>query len=313
MSGSIVDVPGVRVGHAANAAAGTGCTVVAFDPAGAVCGFDARGSAVGTRATDSLAPTATIEIVHAILLTGGSAFGLDAVGGVMAELEAQGVGLAIGPLRIPIVPGAVIFDLLGRDSRIRPDHAMGAAAMRAANRERPAEGRAGAGMGALVAKLAGIEHARPGGLGSASVRRGALVVGALAVCNAVGNIYDPRTREPIALPVGAGRDFDAAEAIEQFASAMQSVTAEAITNTTLAVVVTNAALRRVDATKVAQMAHDGFARAIDPVHTTRDGDAIFAASTGNVSAPLDVVGVMAADAVAQAIVRGVRAACGAEG
>jgi L-aminopeptidase/D-esterase-like protein len=230
----------------------------------------------------------------------------------MEELEARGVGLAIGSVRVPIVPGAVIFDLVGRDGRVRPDKAMGVAAVRAASRERPAEGRVGAGRGALVAKLAGIERARPGGLGCASVRRGELVVGALAVCNAVGNVYDPHTRAPIALPRGADEGFDIAGAIEAFAAAGASVAGQSIVNTTLAVVVTNAKLRRVDATKVAQMAHDGFARAVDPIHTTRDGDAIFAASTGSVEAPLDLVGVLAAEATAAAIVNGVRAAGGSE-
>ena len=312
MHGTIVDVPGVRVGHADDVAAGTGCTVILFEQDGAVCGFDARGSAVGARGTDSLAPTASIDVVHAILLTGGSAYGLDAAGGVMEELEGRGIGLAIGPVRVPIVPAAVIFDLIGRDGRVRPDKAMGAAALRAASRERPAEGRVGAGRGALVAKLAGIENARPGGLGCASIRRGELVVGALAVCNAVGSVYDPHTRAPVALPRGANERFDIAGAIEAFAAAGASADAQSIANTTLAVIVTNAALRKVDATKVAQMAHDGFARAIDPIHTTRDGDAIFAASTGSVNVPLDLVGVLAAEAVARAIVHGVRAAGVAE-
>ena len=301
--GSIVDVPGVRVGHAADAVARTGCTVVVFEPPGAICGVDVRGSAPGTRETDVLSVLSHVEVAHAILLTGGSAFGLDAAGGVMAELETLGIGLAVGPWRVPIVPAAVIFDLFGRDGSVRPDRAMGAAALRAASRERPAQGRAGAGTGALVAKLAGLDRARPGGLGCASARHGDLVVGALVVCNAIGNIYDSRTRAAVALPQGADETFDAAGALASFGTQTPS-------NTTLAVVATNAKLSKAEATKVAQMAHDGLARAIDPIHTSRDGDTIFAASTGSLDVSLDLVGARAADAVAEAVVRGVRAALG---
>lgn len=301
MGGSIVDVHGVRVGHAWDSVARTGCTVVAFEADGAVCGVDVRGGAPGTRETDALSPYGRVERVHAILLTGGSAYGLDAAGGVMAELEARGVGYEVGPWRVPIVPAAVIFDLFAGSGAVRPDRAMGAAALRAASTERPLEGAVGAGAGALVAKLAGLEYAVPGGIGSASARYGALVVGAIAVCNALGNVYDPQTREAVAVPAGAGHDVDVRAALATFASPEP-------TNTTLAVVATNATLRKADAGKVAQMAHDGIARAIDPAHLTRDGDTIFAAATGEVTAALDLVGAMAADVVASAIVRGVRAA-----
>jgi L-aminopeptidase/D-esterase-like protein len=302
MLGSIVDVPGVRVGHAHDLAAATGCTVITFG-AGAVCGVDVRGSAPGTRETDALGPLGSVEVAHAVLLTGGSAFGLDAAGGVAAELEAAGIGYAVGPWRVPIVPAAVIFDLFAGDGRVRPDRAMGAAAYRAASDAAPAEGRVGVGAGALVAKLAGLERARSGGLGSASVRHGDVVVGALAVCNAIGDVYDPELHAPLARPRGAETiAFDERAALAAFAGAPHGA------NTTLAVVATNARLRKIDATKVAQMAHDGLARVVIPAHLTRDGDTIFAASLGAVAAPVDLVGAMAADAVAHAIARGVRAA-----
>jgi L-aminopeptidase/D-esterase-like protein len=305
--GSIVDVPGVKVGHADDPAAETGCTVVlfdAFDDAAAVCGVDVRGSAPGTRETDVLGATATVQRVHAVVLCGGSAFGLDAASGVASALEAAGIGFAVGPWRVPIVPAAVIFDLFSGDGRVRPDRAMGAAAVAAASRARPASGRHGAGAGARVAKLAGLDRARFGGAGSASRRHGDLVVGALAVCNAVGNVYDPRTGEAIAEPHGDGRPFDlhAALAAERGPLPLPG------TNTTLAVVATNASFDRAGATKVAQMAHDGLARAVVPAHLTRDGDTIFACGAGAIAADLDLIGVLAAEAVAEAIADGVRAA-----
>jgi L-aminopeptidase/D-esterase-like protein len=304
MDGSIVDVPGVRAGHAGDPAARTGCTVILFDDAGAVCGVDVRGSAPGTRETDLLAPVASAQTVHAILLAGGSAFGLDAAGGVMAELEARGVGYAVGPFRVPIVPAAVIFDLFAGAGSRRPDRAMGIEAVRAASGVPPAEGRVGVGAGATVAKLGGLERARPGGVGTASLRHGDVVVGALAVCNAVGNVYDFETGELVAAPSGEG-SFDVRAALAQPPPVVPGA------NTTLAVVATNAGLSKAGAQKVAQMAHDGLARAVVPAHLTLDGDTIFACSAGRVVAPLDLIGVLAADAVARAIVRGVRAGASA--
>jgi L-aminopeptidase/D-esterase-like protein len=301
MDGSIVDVPGVRVGHAHDLSARTGCTVVTFDDAGAVCGVDVRGSAPGTRETDLLSPTAHVGAVHAIVLCGGSAFGLDAACGVVDELEARGIGYAVGPWRVPIVPAAVIFDLFVGNGARRPDRAMGAAAYRAASTRPPAEGAVGVGAGATVAKLGGMERARPGGVGSASIRFGATVVAALAVCNAIGNVHDPATGALVAGPRGLD-SFDVRAAL----AGPPSVAPGA--NTTLAVVATNARLRKADAQKVAQMAHDGLARAVIPAHLTGDGDTIFACGTGALEASLDLVGALAADAVGRAIVRGVRAA-----
>ncbi|MFZ1126157.1 MAG: P1 family peptidase [Candidatus Baltobacteraceae bacterium] len=300
-AGSIVDVPGISVGHAHDVSARTGCTVV-LTGRGAVCGVDVRGAAPGTRETDTLAPASHLEIVHALVLSGGSAFGLDAACGVMRVLEERGIGFAVGPFFVPIVPAAVLFDLFAGDGGVRPDGAMGAAAARAASREPPAEGRVGVGAGATVAKLAGPQRARDSGVGTASARHGELIVGALAVANAVGSIYDWRTGEAVALPLPGGEPYDERALLAQWQRLPL-----AGANTTLAVVATNANLRKVDATKVAQMAHDGLARVVVPAHLSLDGDTIFACATGGVAAPLDLVGAMAADVVAEAILRGVRA------
>jgi L-aminopeptidase/D-esterase-like protein len=302
--GSIVDVAGIRVGHAQDSVARTGCTVVLLPENGVVCGVDVRGSAPGTRETDLLAPTAHVEVVHAIVLTGGSAFGLDAACGVVAYLEERGIGYAVGPWRVPIVPAAVLFDLNVGDGSIRPDRAMGYAAAAAATATAVVEGAAGAGAGATAGKLAGIEHAMRSGIGTASRKLGDLVVGAIAVANSIGSIYNPETHEKIAGPRASDGTFlDEGPLLAQYAGLAPPDGA----NTTLAIVATNARLRKVDATKLAQMAHAGLTRAVIPAHLTRDGDTIFACATGIVDAPLDVVGILAAEAVAEAIARGARA------
>jgi L-aminopeptidase/D-esterase-like protein len=308
MSGSIVDVTGIRVGHAQDVRSRTGCTVVLVPERGAVCGVDVRGSAPGTRETDLLAPTAHVEVVHAILLTGGSAFGLDAATGVMRYLEGRGIGYEVGPWRVPIVPAAVIFDLGVGDGSVRPDAAMGHAAASAASAEVFAEGSVGVGCGATAGKMAGVERATRSGLGTASRRIGDVIVGAIAVANAIGSIYDPETHERIAGPRGDdGALLDEIPLLEALLR-NASLIPQAGANTTIAVIATNARLRKVDCTKVAQMAHDGLARAIKPVHLTRDGDTIFACALGEIEAPVDLVGILAAEAVAEAIARGVRAA-----
>jgi len=280
--GSIVDVAGIRVGHAQDSVARTGCTVVLLPENGVVCGVDVRGSAPGTRETDLLAPTAHVEVVHAIVLTGGSAFGLDAACGVVAYLEERGIGYAVGPWRVPIVPAAVLFDLNVGDGSIRPDRAMGYAAAAAATATAVVEGAAGAGAGATAGKLAGIEHAMRSGIGTASRKLGDLVVGAIAVANSIGSIYDPETHEKIAGPRASDGTFlDEGPLLAQYAGLAPPDGA----NTTLAIVATNARLRKVDATKLAQMAHAGLTRAVIPAHLTRDGDTIFACATGIVDAP----------------------------
>lgn len=305
---AITDVPGILVGQAQDERALTGCTVV-LAPDGAVAGVDVRGSAPGTRESFLLSPVALIQRVHAICLCGGSAFGLDAACGVVEVLEARGIGFEVGHWCVPIVPAAVVFDLGIGDGRVRPDRAMGAAATHAAAPGVVAEGNAGAGCGATVGKLAGIAHAMKGGTGTTAIAcADGLIVGALAIVNALGSIYDAGGTRIAGPRAGDGSFLD-----DRALLAERDVPEVAGENTVLAVVATNARLTKVEATKVAQMAHDGLARAVSPAHMMGDGDVVFALSTGDLVANVDRVGVLAGDAVAEAIVRSVRAARGAGG
>ena len=285
------DLPdGVTVGHWTDARGRTGCTVV-LAPDGAVGGVDVRGAAPGTRETELLRPAMLVERVHAVLLTGGSAFGLDAAGGVMRFLEERGKGFAIGPALVPIVPAAVIFDLLVGDPRARPGADEGYAACAAASRA-PAQGAVGAGTGATVAKAGSRDQTRPGGVGVASARAGPALVTAVMVANGVGGVWDDDLHEwiaPLRAWDGASNLFPAA-------------------NTTIGVIVTDAKLTKNEANRVATVAHDGIARAVRPAHTMYDGDTIFCLATGRVEAPRDAVEALAAQVVARAIAAGVRAA-----
>lgn len=323
MLGNLCDVPGVLVGHATGESALTGCTAVLFDaPAGAVAGVDVRGSSPGTRETDLLSPIGRVGEVHALLLTGGSAFGLGAADGVVRFLEEKGVGYDVGVARIPIVPAAVIFDLAVGDPAARPDESMGYEAAAAAKSGDFAQGSVGVGTGATVGKVLGLDRAMKGGLGSASVGLpGGLVVAALVVVNAFGDVRDPSTGGIVAGPrLPDGKFADSVENLAEAARFMRWGEG----NTTLAIVATNAHLTRPAATKVAQMAHDGLARTISPVHTSIDGDTVFAASVGGppeggdagepsegpvgVAASPDVVGAWGARVVAEAVLRAVRSA-----
>lgn len=315
--GGICDVPGLRVGHWTSPLRPTGCTVLLCEQ-GAVAGVDVRGAAPGTRETDLLAPENTVERIHALLLSGGSAFGLDAASGVMRWLVERGHGLAVGPARVPIVPAAVIFDLwVGENPRITPDAAAGYAACEAASRSAPAEGSVGAGAGATVGKLLGFERAMKGGIGSASLRVGDLVVGALVVVNAVGDIQNPADGRLLAGARGDdGRPMGMVQALLQG----QALPGGPLSGsaTTLGIVATNAPLSKAGATKLAQIAHDGLARSINPVHSVSDGDTIFALSTAAAGstqpgADLRLLGLLAAEATALAVLRGVRAARGLPG
>jgi L-aminopeptidase/D-esterase-like protein len=309
--GNLCDVPGVLVGHATDREALTGCTVVLFeDLEGAVVGVDVRGSSPGTRETDRLGPHGTVRKTHALLLTGGSAFGLAAAEGVVRYLEESGIGLDIGVARIPLVSAAVLFDLLVGDPEVRPDPPMGYEAASSAKSEDFAQGSVGAGTGATVGKVLGMERAMKGGIGSASVALdGGLVVGALAAVNAFGDVRDPKTGRVIAGPrQDDGKLGDTVELLPEAVARMGWGE-----NTTLGIVATNARLPKSGANKVAQMAHDGFARAIQPVHTTVDGDVAFAAAVGQVDAATDVVGAWGARAMQEAILRAVRAAEGVPG
>lgn len=304
--GSLTDVAGLAVGHHTRRDRPTGCSVV-LCPQGVVCGVDQRGGAPGTRETDLLKSENTVERVHALLLTGGSAFGLDAAGGVMRWLDEGGCGLPVGAARVPIVPAAVLFDLWVGDPGIRPDAAAGHAACDAASGDPPAQGSVGAGAGATVGKLFGIEHAMKGGIGSASVRLGAFTVAALVAVNAVGDVIGEDGQvlagarsEAGGAPVRTRERLLAGEGPMQIMSGMA---------TTIGVVATDALLSKAQANKLASLAHHGLSRAVDPI-TVHDGDTLFALATGGTgrSGDLSALGAMAAEAVARAIRNAVRAA-----
>ncbi len=311
MLDNLCDVPGVLVGHATDREGLTGCTVVLFDgPDGAVVGVDVRGSSPGTRETDRLGPVGAIRGTHGLLLTGGSAFGLAAADGVVRFLEEGGVGLDVGVARIPLVSAAVLFDLVVGNPAARPDAEMGYEAASSAKSGTFRQGSVGAGTGASVGKVLGMGRAMKGGVGSASVDlEDGLVVAALAAVNAFGDVRDPETNQTLAGPRQEdGRPGDTAYLLPQAASRLRWGE-----NTTLGVVATNARLSKPQAVKVAQMAHDGLARAVHPVHTTVDGDVVFAASAGGIEVATDIVGVWGARAMQRAIVRAVREAEGLAG
>ncbi|HET9533497.1 MAG TPA: P1 family peptidase [Blastocatellia bacterium] len=317
ITGAITDVAGIKVGHFTDPRRPTGCTVVLVEE-GATAGVDVRGAAPGTRETDLLNPVNTVEQVHAVLLSGGSAFGLDAATGVMRYLEEKNVGYDTSVARVPIVTAAVLFDLWVGDARIRPDAEAGYKACRAAAAQQPAEGNVGAGAGATLGKLFGMDRAMKGGIGTAGIRAGGFTVGAIVAVNAVGDVLDPHTGNVIA---GArtkdGKSLlDTRQAILRGELAMNAQTGpKPGTSTTIGVVATDAALTKAQAGKVAQMAHDGLARAICPVHTPLDGDTIFALATGKSkkSGSVMLIGALAAEAMAAAIVRAARAAKGLPG
>jgi L-aminopeptidase/D-esterase-like protein len=313
-SGSITDVQGVKVGHFTDSRRPTGCTVLLFEK-GATAGVDVRGGEPGTRETDLLNPVNTVQQVHAISLSGGSAFGLDAASGVMRYLEEHRIGFAMGDIVVPIVPSAILYDLEIGDAMIRPTAESGYKASQAATAERVVEGNVGAGAGATIGKMFGMKQAMKSGLGSASVRVGdtGIVVGAIVAVNAVGDVVDPKTGKIIA----GARKPDGSGFMDSMARIREghNVRALAATNTTIGVVATNVALDKAQATKVAQMAHDGFARAIYPVHTPSDGDTIFAVATGAIQTRANhgAIGALAAEVMAQAVVRAVMSARGIAG
>jgi L-aminopeptidase/D-esterase-like protein len=303
-AGSITDVPGIKVGHATLKTRPTGCTVILCE-AGAVAGVDVRGSAPGTRETDLLNPINTVQQVQAVVLSGGSAYGLDTATGVMRYLESKGLGFRVGGGVVPIVPAAILMDLgFGGDFKIRPTAESGYEACVAASTNPVTQGNVGAGAGATVGKAFGRQFAMKAGLGSASIKVGdtGVVVGALVAVNAVGDVVNPKNGKIICGARGEHGGFrnTMAEVMKGY-----RVTLQAAANTTIGVVATNAALEKVQVSKIAQMAHDGYARAINPVHTPEDGDTIFALSTGTLKTKVSygMIGALAAEAMAQAIVR----------
>lgn len=306
MANSITDIQGITVGSREDLEALTGCTVILTGREGAVCGVDVRGSAPGTRETDGLAPINMIDRVHAILLCGGSAFGLEAAGGVMKYLEELGIGHQTGPTVVPIVPAAVIFDLAVGDFRVRPDKAMGyLAAQEAGTHVR--EGNVGAGAGATVGKIRGYEYCTKGGLGTWSITMDSgLTVGAIVVVNAFGDVLNEEGKIIGGVRSDKHRAFMGTEMA--WMNNMGTGAFGMATNTTLAVIACNAKLDKNGMTKVAQMAHDGLARVINPIHTMCDGDTVFALCTGSISADVSMVGYLAAKVLAQAVIRAIHAA-----
>jgi L-aminopeptidase/D-esterase-like protein len=311
---TLTSVAGIRVGHVTLAARPTGCTVI-LTPPGTVGAVEVRGGAPGTRETDLLAPTNTVQEVHAIVLSGGSAFGLDTAGGVMRFLSEQRIGYMTSAGPVPIVPAAILFDLgVGNRSDVRPDAACGYDAARTASTAAVPEGNVGAGAGATIGKLLGASRAMKGGVGSAALRTDAgLIVAALVAVNAGGTVIDPRTGRPVA----GVRTADGRALEDPFALVRRGIAAEgpAREQTTIGVIATNARLTKAEALKVAGMAHDGIARAIVPSHTPNDGDTLFVLATGALAGTANpgAVGALASEAVSDAILRAVRAATGIAG
>jgi L-aminopeptidase/D-esterase-like protein len=310
--GAITDVRGIRIGHASDVKAMTGCTVVLCEE-GAVGGVEIRGSASGTRQLDSLYPVHVVPKIHGVFLTGGSSFGLDAVGGAMRYLEENGKGFDVGVTRVPIIPAAVIFDLSIGDYRVRPDAAMGYQACLHASAEVVEEGSVGVGTGATVGKLFGQARACKGGLGTASIEgKAGVVVGALVAVNAFGDVVDEQTGEILA----GLRDEQGKCLVSTTELLRQGVWQERFGqppyrgNTTIGVIATNVALTREDAIKIAQMTHNGLARVISPINTTFDGDIVFALSRGQHAGDVNHVGALAEAAIIEAVKRAIMKADG---
>jgi len=314
---AITDVRGIEVGHAQDEEALTGCTVIICRK-GAVASVDVRGGAPGTRETDLLNPINLVEKVHAIVLAGGSAFGLDAASGVMRYLEEQKIGFNTGAAKVPIVPSAILYDLnIGR-ADVRPDSAMGYRAAVSASSDAPSEGNVGVGTGATVGKMFGLGLAMKSGVGTVSMEiGGGAIVGALVAVNAWGDVIDPQTNEIIAGlrsgkvgPLRVGKKDYFADTLTMMKSSVgRGVLGLASrANTVIGAIGTNAKLTKAQATKVAQMAQDGIARTVRPAHTMLDGDVIFALSTGTQKVDVSIVGAFAAEAMAEAILRAVKMA-----
>lgn len=306
----IMEVGGFRVGHAQNVEAATGCTVILCDRM-SPAGLDVRGGGPASRESQILNPVANAEGINAVLLSGGSAFGLDAAGGVQKYLEERDIGFDVGVTKVPLVSQSCLFDLSVGSKDIRPDAAMAYAACENASAAAPAEGNVGAGTGCSVGKYRGIDRAMKSGFGTYALQAGALKVGALVAVNALGDIYGPDGRQVAGLldPERTGLASTLNELFRDVTLAENLFTG----NTTLGVIVTNARFQKTQLTKIAGMTHNGYARAIRPVHTTADGDSIYALSVGQVPGDLNVVGAMAALAMERAILRAVQSARSAYG
>jgi L-aminopeptidase/D-esterase-like protein len=315
MRDAITDVPGIRVGSVQDEKAARGVTVILCENAKS-SGVDVRGGSPGTRETDCLNPVNMVTAPHAIYLSGGSAFGLAGAGGVMKYLRERGIGVNAWGNLVPIVPGAVIFDLTVGDPLAYPDEAMGYQACLNAGLD-VAQGAVGAGTGALIGWAGDLDQRMKGGQGTASASYGDLVVGALVVCNCWGNVRDPETGEVLGGTLNKEKTalLDAYEEMRKKQSAYSRGEANKIVtaHTTVGVIATNAILSKPMATRIAMMAHDGFSRAITPAHTAGEGDTIFAVTTGEVESDINIVGSMAAEAMARALAKAIRSAKSAYG
>lgn len=300
----ITDIEGIKLGHAQDLEGATGCTVILCEE-GAVAGVDVRGGAPGTRETDLLNPMNMVDKIHAILLTGGSAFGLDAAGGIMKYLEERGIGFDVGVTKVPIVCGAALFDLVIGDHKVRPDKEMGYRACLSASKAECLDGNIGAGTGATIGKVLGPEFAMKGGLGTYTLKVGDLIVGAIVAVNCLGDVIDPEDGKAVAGVLN--EDKDGLRNTEDIMLLQYDNKKNLYNgNTTIGAIVTNAKLTKAETNKVASMAHNGYGRTIYPVHTMYDGDTIFSIATGKVEADVNVVGLLAARTMERAIVKAVK-------
>ena len=300
----ITDIEGIKIGNAENKISGTGCTVIICEKGG-VAGVDVRGGGPASHETELLNPINTVDRVHGICLSGGSAFGLEATAGVMKYLEEKEIGFKVGDITVPIVCGASLFDLAVGDSKIRPDKEMGYLASQNSEKNIVCEGNFGAGTGASVGKYRGMERAMKSGLGTYAVQVGDLKVGAIVAVNAVGDVIDIENNKPLAgiLNEEKTKILSTREEIwEDFEKTGGKFTG----NTTIACLVTNGNFTKAQATKIAGMTHNGFARAICPVHTSLDGDTIFVLGTGEIETNVDTIGTLGAYVMAKAINRAVK-------
>ncbi len=303
---SILDFENVKIGNAQNEVAGTGCTVLIFEQ-GAAAGLDVRGGGPASRESELLKPLAAAEQIHAILLSGGSAFGLDAGGGVMGYLEKKNIGFDVGVTKVPLVCQSCLFDLTVADTFTRPDFSMGYAACEGAEENNYKDGNVGAGTGATVGKLYGMEQCMKSGIGSYAIQIGELKIGAIVAVNALGDIYDYKSGKKIAGLLSADKNAFL-DTEEEMIKSYEVIANKFVGNTTIGAVITNAKFNKTQLSKIAGMTHNGYAKSIRPVHTSADGDSIYAVSVGNVEADQDVVGILAAKVMSEAIIKAVMSA-----
>ena len=303
---SICDIEGFRIGQTENAEAGTGCTVIISEN-GCAAGVDIRGGGPASRECELLRPFSVAQVIHALVLGGGSTFGLDASGGVLDYLEEKGIGYDMGITHIPQVCQSDIFDLTVGDLKVRPDHDMGYQACINSEKGNYKDGNYGAGCGATVGKWLGMDYCMKTGIGSAAVSLGDVKLGAIVVVNAIGDIFDPDSGEMIACLLSEDKkSFRNTEKAMYDAAKIKP--ADFAGNTTIGAILTNAALDKIQLSKIASMAHNGYARCIRPVHTSMDGDTIYALSNGSVNADMDLIGTLAARVMSMAIVKAVKSA-----